>query len=109
MEEISSGISNLLIEYCKALLTIRQIAKDLDKELDDYLNDYEADLKKKYKIKSNVREWLNECISEKRKTFLNENKYTIHVRSIDECKKQHLYQSAYFIERELNFLKEVHF
>jgi hypothetical protein len=107
LEELSPGISKLLIEYCKALIIIRQITKDLEKELDEHLSNYETELKKKHKVKSNVRQWLNECVFEKRQKFLNENKYIIHVRSIDECKKQHLHQSAYFIERELIFLKEV--
>ena len=50
---------------------------------------------------------MNENVDAERKEFLTQNKYTIHLRSIEECKKEGLDQAAYFIEKEMLFLKEV--
>ena len=48
-------------------------------------------------------------MKEEREKFEKLNLYTAHERSIDRCTAEGFYQAAYFIQRELLFLKEVFF
>lgn len=106
LEKLSPGISKILIDHCKSVLIVEEVTNSLKNELTNHISEYESQLRKNYKIKSRVIEWINECLNERRKKFTEDNKFTIHLKSIEECKKQNLNQAAYFIERELNFITE---
>lgn len=39
--------------------------------------------------------------------YMKKNKYYVYEKSIERCQEEKLFQTAYFIQRELTFLKEV--
>ena len=107
LEAVSQGIGLLLVEHAKSLIVMKSESDKLAQELSKHLASFEERLRKKYPIKSLVRDWLYDCVKEEREKFEKLHLYTAHERSIGRCTEEGLFQAAYFIERELLFLREV--
>ena len=109
LENISPGIGRMLCEHAQAGIIMHEEQNRLNLEMKNHIDTFSEKLKKKNKVKSLISEWLVEHETAERKRFISMNMFTAHTRSIDKCHEMNLSQAAYFIEREIDFVKKVTF
>jgi hypothetical protein len=107
LEQISPGIGKLLVEHARSVHIVQQVCDEVDCELDKHMSEYEAKLRKQYRVKSLVREWLNDCLQDEKKKYLEKNQFVAHQRSIERCREERLLQATYFLIREMIFYRDV--
>lgn len=107
LEKIASGIGKTICESMRAKTIMGAERTGYDRELENHMDLFEADLKAKHKVKAQVSKWLEETKKREREKFSEANRFVLHERTVKKLKEQNLYQTAYFVERELQFYKEV--
>ena len=107
LEQLSPGVGQVLVDHLRAVLIVRRVCARGQEDLVNHMSQFEAQLCRKYKIRSRIRQWLNEHMDNERKRYVAANRFTAHQRAIDECKAANLYQAAYFLQRDLNFIRDV--
>lgn len=107
LEDIAPGIGKTLCDLAKALNIMKAEKERFYNDKQDHLNAYREELKKNYRIRSSVNEWVANCLQDEGDKYVEKNNYAMHQRAIEKCQSEGLHQAAYFIEREMMFLKEV--
>ena len=65
------------------------------------------DLKHTYPIRSRIPRWLEENLLLTHNTLVEQHKWRPHEHALAMCKQQGLDQQAYFLQRDLAFMREV--
>ncbi len=107
LENISTGIAKLLCDSARSLVIMQDEETSSQEELNEHMSVFEAMLKKKHNVKTLIYAWLQERMDAENKRFMEANAFTVNVRTLEKLKQANLYQTAYFVERELVFFKEV--
>lgn len=107
IEKIAPGIGKTLCDQARSLVLMRAQVQTMRDETYDYVEAYKAELREKYRVRSLVVTWFNRSVNEEKQRFSDANVFTVHERTVEKCKCEGLNQAAYFIQRELNFLRKV--
>lgn len=107
LEAVDQGIGKLLCDTGRAMIIMRQESANFEEEMSNHVKSTIESMEKKHKVKSLIGGWLNKVVEAEKRRFLEANLYTVHMRTLEKLKEANLYQTAYFVERELIFLKEV--
>ncbi len=107
LEAIASGIGKTLISHSRALEIMRQEVENMEERTLKHIEEYRVEMCRRHQVKSKVAYWLAQCVKNERAKYLQANLYTVHLKVIERCKNEHLEQAAYFIQRELDFLRQV--
>ncbi|RNA21147.1 hypothetical protein BpHYR1_011891 [Brachionus plicatilis] len=102
---IHPGLGQLLVEQSKSTLIIKEVCDQYQQEINYHMDKYSEQLKN-HKIRFLINAWVDEKMEAEKERYTNLNPYEIHIRSIEKCKEQNLAQSAYFLEREVEFFKQ---
>jgi len=107
LEGIAAGITRLLCDSARSFNIMQDEAASSQEELEEHMSVFTAELKRKHGVKSLIYTWLAEQVNAERSRFEEANVFAVNVRTLEKLKQANLYQAAYFVERELIFLKEV--
>lgn len=107
LECISPGIGKMLCEHAQVVIIMHEEQNLLHLEMMNHIETYTEKLRERNKVKSLVGVWLDEHVASERKRFIEMNAFTAHLRSVEKFHERNLNQAAYFIEREVTFLKKV--
>lgn len=107
LEQAFPGIGSTLCDQATALIVMREEKQKLAESVDAQCDAYRSELQRDYKIKSGVKEWLNQCVADRRRKIMKDYNFTAYERTIERLKSLKLEQAAYFMERERKFMKEV--
>ena len=97
----------MLCDSARAFRLIEREVNNFDIELKTHIDLFEANLKKKHNVKVLISDWLVKEFVSERQRFADANVNVNLMRTLEKLKEENLYQAAYFVERELVFLKEV--
>ncbi len=107
LEAIAFGIGKTLISHSRALEIMKQEVENMEERTLKHIEEYRVEMCRRHQVKSKVAYWLAQCVKNERAKYLQANLYTVHLKVIERCKNEHLEQAAYFIQRELDFLRQV--
>ena len=105
IQEAGEGIAELLINQLKAGMISQEALELVNEEIENQLKNKEVTLKKKNPICSKTKDWLERKLSEKEAELRFEKQFEPYEKAIDDCQTEGLDQHAYFLSRDLSFLK----
>ncbi|XP_064624711.1 uncharacterized protein LOC135486100 isoform X2 [Lineus longissimus] len=106
VENLSPGLGLLLVQQAKAVLIMTKAAENVKIKIVKHKEELKTHLQKTYPVRSRIRAWVNEKLNEFEKEFISQNQFSVHEESIQKCREAGLEQSVYFLQRDLNFMKE---
>eukprot|EP00092_Neocalanus_flemingeri_P037052 GFUD01040338.1.p1 GENE.GFUD01040338.1~~GFUD01040338.1.p1 ORF type:complete len:1135 (+),score=193.14 GFUD01040338.1:117-3521(+) len=105
IQEAGEGITELLVNQLKAGIICQEALETVKEDIKKQLNDEEEQLKIKNPICSQIKAWMERKLKEKESKLTLENQWTAHNKALDACQSAGLEQHAYFLSRDLAFLK----
>ena len=109
LANISPGLGSLLNRQAQTILLMIETKDNLELEMSEHLEKCREQLIKKHSVKSKINRWLNEQVDVEERKFVEANRFTFHSKAIEKCRDLKFKQEAYFIEKEMKFIKEVRF
>jgi hypothetical protein len=106
LENLSSGLSKLMVDHARATLIINEVSLTLSNTLSMRIDKYREELTRNHPIKSNISQWMDEKIAEEISLFEKSNLYIAHEQAIQRLQENELHQWAYFLSRELKFRQQ---
>ncbi|XP_062594006.1 uncharacterized protein LOC134255480 isoform X1 [Saccostrea cucullata] len=106
LENLQPGIGLLLVSQAKSVIAMKKAVSNVKDKLATHKQQLIDHLKQAYPVKSRIQAWVNEQITRFEDDFILQNLWSAHEEAINLCEQQELNQTAYFLKRDLNFIKE---
>ncbi|XP_022314520.2 uncharacterized protein LOC111119021 isoform X2 [Crassostrea virginica] len=106
LENLQPGIGLLLVSQAKSVIAMKKAVSNVKDKLTIHKQRLKDHLEKTYPVKSRIVAWVNEQIARFEDDFIEQNLWSAHEEAIALCERQDLNQTAYFLKRDLNFIKE---
>ncbi|XP_052685923.1 uncharacterized protein LOC128165435 isoform X5 [Crassostrea angulata] len=106
LENLQPGIGLLLVAQAKSVIAMKKAVSNVKDKLTTHKQRLKDHLKQTYPVKSRIVAWVNEQIARFEEDFIAQNLWSAHEEAITLCEQQGLNQTAYFLKRDLNFIKE---
>ena len=100
------GTATLLCQQVRAVTLMHRALADARNDYVMSTKAYIEELKASNPILCRVKKWREAKIKEKQKQLLLENKWKPHAQALTACRETGLHQHAYFLHRDLSFMKE---
>uniref|UniRef100_A0A8W8HZT2 Uncharacterized protein n=1 Tax=Magallana gigas TaxID=29159 RepID=A0A8W8HZT2_MAGGI len=106
LENLQPEIGLLLVAQAKSVIAMKKAVSNVKDKLTTHKQRLKDHLKQTYPVKSRIVAWVNEQIARFEEDFIAQNLWSAHEEAITLCEQQGLNQTAYFLKRDLNFIKE---
>ena len=106
INEIGKGISRLLADQVQAGVIYQEALEKTEQILKKKQIEEERFLKENFPIRSKIPAWMARQLSKKKEEQILANQWLAHSLALDSCRSAGLKQHAYFLSRDLSFLKD---
>ncbi|XP_056019360.1 uncharacterized protein LOC125672084 isoform X3 [Ostrea edulis] len=106
LENLQPGIGLLLVSQAKSVIAMKKAVSNVKDKMATHKKQLITHLQQAYPVKSRIEAWVNEQIARFEDDFITQNLWSAHEEAITLCEQQGLNQTAYFLKRDLNFIKE---
>ncbi|CAH1793364.1 unnamed protein product [Owenia fusiformis] len=106
LELVQSGIGKLLVEHAKTVIIMRQALENIRLQLFQHKKQLQEHLEKDFPVRSRIPAWMHQQQQEFEKEFIRQHMWSAHEEALAKCRHAQLHQSVYFLQRDLDFMKE---
>lgn len=106
LASIGKDINLLLVNQLKACVFSQQALERTEHHLSEALAKEEHYLRDQFPIRSKIRKWLSNRLIKAKESYIIANQWTAHQLALESCKRAGLVQHAYFLSRDLSYLRD---
>lgn len=103
---LGERVPELLVQQAQSVVIMHRAIETAQRELRRQRLEHERYLRNDYPILSRVRPWLRAQLRQAAAATLDATTWAAHEEAIRVCAKHNLQQSAYFLGRDLAFMRE---
>ncbi|KAH3866809.1 hypothetical protein DPMN_029932, partial [Dreissena polymorpha] len=106
LESVEVGIGAVLVQQAKAVMLMKKAIVNIETKMQSHKGQLLAHLKKAYPVKSRIKGWVNEQTQNFEREFVLHHMWSAHEDAISLTEEEDLHQTAYFLRRDYNFMKQ---
>lgn len=106
LRKLGDKIPELLVQQAQSVVIMHKAYERVEKDIKRCSNEYEKQLIEDHPILSKIKTWLQMKLKEEEKQMVLKCKWKIHEDALKMCQKHNLQQTAYFLSRDLMFMRE---
>ncbi|KAK9888177.1 hypothetical protein WA026_000446 [Henosepilachna vigintioctopunctata] len=106
IESLGHGVAALLVEQAQSVVLMHRAMENVQRNLSKTLEEMSSKLHSMHPVLSRIKPWLRFRLQNAELKFLQENQWSTHEEALSLCNSQKLYQTVYFLSRDLAFMKE---
>lgn len=106
LAKIGEKVPQLLVQQAQSVVIMHKAVEKLQKELKRTRHEHQRYLMNDYPVLSKIRPWLRMKLEAAEESKLSKSVWSAHEEALKMANKHNLQQSAYFLSRDLAFMKE---
>ncbi|XP_069968935.1 uncharacterized protein [Bactrocera oleae] len=106
LAELGDGIPKLLVQQAQSVVFMYKAMDKVQKDIKRTREDHQKCLANDHSVLSRVAPWLRSKLRKAEESKLSKSAWSAHEEALKMCTKHNLYQTAYFLSRDLAFMKE---
>ena len=103
---LGSEVPQLLVDQLKTSLVIQEVLKEEQTRLNQHKKQVEVELEFNHPLLSRIKPWMKRQLEKADQKFREQRVWEPHTKAIEGCQAESLFQSAYFLSRDLSFRKD---
>lgn len=107
LAELGDGIPQLLVQQAQSVVIMHKAVEKIEKELKRSREDHQKCLANDHSVLSRIAPWLRSKLRTAEASKMNTSTWAAHEEAILMCNRHNLQQTAYFLNRDMIFMKEV--
>lgn len=104
--ELGVGIPELLVQQAQSVVIMYKAVDKVQRDIKRSREDHQKCLANDHSVLSRVAPWLRSKLRHAEEHKLNKSAWSAHEEALKMCTKHNLLQTAYFLSRDLAFMKE---
>ncbi|KAK7072695.1 hypothetical protein SK128_010140, partial [Halocaridina rubra] len=106
LQELGHSIPTLLVSHAKAVLLMHRALDEVERIYEEGERARREELRHTHPIFSRIDSWLMDQLQATHDTLTEQHKWRPHEHSLALCRQNNLQQHAYFLQRDLSFMRE---
>ncbi|KAI8129847.1 hypothetical protein CVS40_1285 [Lucilia cuprina] len=106
LAELGDGIPELLVQQAQSVVIMYKAVDKVQKDIKRSREDHQKCLSNDHSVLSRVAPWLRSKLRHAEESKLSKSAWSAHEEALKMCSKHNLHQTAYFLGRDLAFMKE---
>ncbi|KAM7363338.1 uncharacterized protein ACRADG_000286 isoform 1-T1 [Cochliomyia hominivorax] len=106
LAELGEGIPELLVQQAQSVVIMYKAVDKVQKDIKRSREDHQKCLSNDHSVLSRVAPWLRSKLRHAEESKLSKSAWSAHEEALKMCTKHNLHQTAYFLGRDLAFMKE---
>lgn len=106
LEKLGDKIPQLLVQQAQSVVIMHKAYESVEKDIKRYSNEYERHLIEEHPVLSNIKAWVQGKLRDIEVQMLSKCKWKVHENALNITQKHELQQTAYFLSRDLTFMRE---
>lgn len=106
LAELGDGIPELLVQQAQSVVFMYKAMDKVQKDIKRTREDHQKCLANDHSVLSRVAPWLRSKLRKAEESKLSKSAWSAHEEALKMCTKHNLQQTAYFLSRDLAFMKE---
>ncbi|XP_064104875.1 uncharacterized protein LOC135214466 isoform X2 [Macrobrachium nipponense] len=106
LQELGHSVPQLLVNHAKAVLLMHRALDEVERIYEEGERARREELRHTHPIFSRIDSWLADQIRATHETLTEQHKWRPHEHSLALCRQHDLQQHAYFLQRDLSFMRE---
>lgn len=106
LPQLGSGVAQLLVQQAQSMVIMHKAVEKIKKDIKRTRIEYQRILINDYPVLSKIKPWLQLKLDNAEKTKLSKCIWSVHEEALKMCQMHSLQQTAYFLSRDLAFMRE---
>ncbi|EDW68148.2 uncharacterized protein Dvir_GJ24558 [Drosophila virilis] len=106
LAELGNGVSQLLVEQAQSVVIMYKAVDKVQQDIKRTREDHQKCLANDHSVLSRVAPWLRSKLRHAEQHKLYKCAWSAHEEALKMCSQHNLHQTAYFLSRDLAFMKE---
>lgn len=106
LPQLGAGIPQLLVQQAQSMVIMHKAVEKIKKDIKRTRIEYQRLLINDNPVLSKIKPWLQLRLDSAEKTKLSKCIWSVHEEALKMCQKHSLQQTAYFLSRDLAFMRE---
>ncbi|XP_043205633.1 uncharacterized protein LOC122372479 isoform X2 [Amphibalanus amphitrite] len=106
LSQLEEGVSRLLAENAQSRVLMHRAVENVARKLDSFQRGLKHYLETHHPVKCRIPAWVRLQFREAESRFISEHQWAAHEEALTLCRESGLQQTAYFLQRDLTFMKE---
>lgn len=106
LEKLGDKIPQLLVQQAQSVVIMHKAYVKVEKEIKRYSSEYERRLIEEHPVLSKIKTWLQTNLRCAEIQMVSNSKWRAHEDALKMSQKHNLQQTAYFLSRDLTFMRE---
>lgn len=107
LESLGQGVTELLIQQAQSIVIIQKAIATVKRDEEKFREQQTTLLRESRPVLSRIDNWLNSQLENVQRTHkVDSGMWAPHEQAIKECIKHSLHQTAYFLNRDLYFMRD---
>ncbi|XP_031616879.1 uncharacterized protein LOC116336853 [Contarinia nasturtii] len=106
LAELGDKISNCLVQQAQSVVIMQKAYERVERDIRFSIIEQKNHLVNEYPVLSRVKPWLKMKLKAAELHKLSKCKWSVHEEALNISQKHNLQQTAYFISRDLTFMRE---
>ncbi|XP_059610904.1 uncharacterized protein LOC132257878 isoform X1 [Phlebotomus argentipes] len=106
LEDLGVGVPQLLVQQAQSVVIMHKAVEKIQRELKHCREEQQKNLTEVHPVLSRVAPWLRSRLSSAELSKLTKTTWSAHEEALKGCSKHNLQQTAYFLNRDMVFMKE---
>ncbi|KAK8396821.1 hypothetical protein O3P69_005057 [Scylla paramamosain] len=104
--ELGHSVPALLVSHAKAVLLMHRALDEVERIYEEGERARREELRHTHSIFSRITPWLADQLAATHATLMEQHKWRPHEHALALCRQNNLPQHAYFLQRDLSFMRE---
>ncbi|EDW81624.1 uncharacterized protein Dwil_GK12174, isoform A [Drosophila willistoni] len=106
LSELGQGVPELLVHQAQSVVIMYKAVDKVQQDIKRSREDHEKCLSNDHSVLARVAPWLRSKLRHAEEHKLNKCAWSAHEEALKMCTQHNLHQTAYFLSRDLAFMKE---
>lgn len=106
LHDLGNEIPQLLVQQAQSVVIMYKAIEKVQKDVEKSREDHQKCLSNDHSILSRVSPWIRSKVRAAEEMKYNKKAWSAHEEALKMCNKHNLVQTAYFLSRDLAFMKE---
>ncbi|XP_033165249.1 uncharacterized protein LOC117144261 isoform X1 [Drosophila mauritiana] len=104
--ELGAGVPELLVQQAQSVVIMYKAVDKVEQNIKRTREDHKKCLANDHSVLSRVAPWLRSKLRHAEENRLHKSAWSAHEEALKMCTQHNLHQTAYFLSRDLTFMKE---
>ncbi|XP_037093776.1 uncharacterized protein LOC119113590 [Pollicipes pollicipes] len=106
LAELEDGLTALLVENAQSVVLMHRAVENVSRKLESFQKGLSHYLESHHPVRWRIPAWVRHQFRTAESRFVLEHQWSAHEEALALCKEHSLHQTAYFLLRDLAFMKE---